>query len=409
MASSDDVRRQLDSLHSISVEIAALHEISAIHERALGYCLQVTASEFGFTGLLVDGPRVMDVAAIKGFEPTDPMFYKAFYEQFHLMAVRSSVVGVTIKEARPNLSNDVPHDPHSVGQPPGHPPIRTFLGVPLQVGERLIGMIGVANKATGYGADDELILSTFANAVAVAIENARLYERQRELIAGLQQLHERLDEAERHQLLARERDRIAGRLHDQVEQEFFSIGLGINSLLENDDVDPVAAEQLRAIRRRAIATADEVRSAIFALAIPGQGNGDLVSGVRSLLRDLEHRSDLQTHLAVSGLVPSRLEQLQDVLIAVVDEALNNVERHARAEMVLVSLRAEDDRLELVVQDDGLGIPDLILSSYPDSYLHFGLRHMRQQILDVGGSFQIGDGDEAGTIVRVSVTLASETT
>ena len=120
-------------------------------------------------------------------------------------------------------------------------------------------------------------------------------------------------------MLARERDRIAGRLHDQIEQEFFSIGLGINSLLENEDVDPVAAEQLRAIRRRAIATADEVRSMIFALAVPGHGNGDLVSGVRSLLRDLEHRSDLQTHLVVSGLVPSRLEQLQDVLIAVVDD------------------------------------------------------------------------------------------
>src|SRR5258705_12296541 len=47
MTSSDDLRDQLDSLHSISVEIAALHEISDIEQRALDYCLQLTGSEFG--------------------------------------------------------------------------------------------------------------------------------------------------------------------------------------------------------------------------------------------------------------------------------------------------------------------------------------------------------------------------
>ena len=81
MASGDDLREQLESLHAISVEIAALHEISEIHERALNYGREMTASEFAFTGLLVDGPRVMDVAAITGFEPVD----QAFYDQFHLM------------------------------------------------------------------------------------------------------------------------------------------------------------------------------------------------------------------------------------------------------------------------------------------------------------------------------------
>jgi two-component system nitrate/nitrite sensor histidine kinase NarX len=269
-------------------------------------------------------------------------------------------------------------------------------------------MIGVANRPDGYGADDELILSTFANQVAVAIENARLYERQREMIASLQQLHERLGDAERKQLLARERDRIAGRLHDQIGQEVFSIGLGINSLLERDDIDSGATEQLRAMREVAVDTAKEVRNAIFALAGTGHGNDDLVSGVRSLLQDFEERSGLQTHLVVSGFIPGRLEQLQDMLTAMIGEALTNVERHAGARMVLVSLRYEDDHLELVVQDDGVGIPDLILSSYTDSYLHFGLRNMRRQIADIDGTFDVTNGEETGTIVRVSVPVSERT-
>jgi DNA-binding CsgD family transcriptional regulator len=96
-----------------------------------------------------------------------------------------------------------------VGQPPGHPRVRTFLGVPLRLGSNVIGMIGVANKAKGYGPGDERLLSTFANQVAVAIDNAGLYQHQRQMIARLQQLNEHLSQAERDQIVALERERIA--------------------------------------------------------------------------------------------------------------------------------------------------------------------------------------------------------
>jgi GAF domain-containing protein len=87
----------------------------------------------------------------------------------------------------------------------------------------VIGMIGVANKPGGCGPEDERLLSTFAAQVAVAVRNARLYESQSRMIAELQELHQRLTEAERAQLLGRERERIAGALHDRIEQQIFSI------------------------------------------------------------------------------------------------------------------------------------------------------------------------------------------
>src|SRR4030088_2662162 len=150
--------RQLDSLYSISIEIARLHELPPVMDPALGHCLELTGSAFGFVGLL-SGSDQMDVAAIKGFAPSDARFY----ERFRLIPVRPSVFGIVITERRSSLSNDVPNDPLHVGQPRGHPPVRRFLGVPLQVGERVIGMIGVANKEGGYEAADERLLSTFAN------------------------------------------------------------------------------------------------------------------------------------------------------------------------------------------------------------------------------------------------------
>ena len=403
MADRDDLGGQLDSLHAISVEIAALHEMSEIHERALSYCRELTGSEFAFTGLLVDSTRVMDVAAINGFEPVDP----AFYDQFHLMAVRSNLLWRAIREQRPSISNDVLNDSDSVGQPAGHPPVRRFLGVSLRVGTRVIGMIGVANKVDGYGEDDERILETLANQVAVAIDNARLYQQQRDMIGSLRQLQQRLSDAERIGLLARERQRIAGQLHDEIEQRIFSIGLGINSLLESSEADLTTVQRLQSIRQLAVDAADATRKAIFAVAIPGSGEGDLASNLRSLLRDLERTSGLHAHLVVSGKPPPGLEQTQDVLYSLINEALTNVQRHANAAMVLVSIRYEDDQVNVVIQDDGVGVPDSIRNTFADSYLHFGLRHMHEQALALGGTFEVANGEERGTTVRVTVPLPSD--
>ena len=124
MGDQDNLHDQLLSLHAISVEIAGLHELGAIQDRALDYCLELTSSELGFIGILREpgtgiiatgelaiSDMVMDVAAIKGFDPNPQ-----FYSQFHLMALRSSVVGVVISEGCSHLTNDVDSDPHSVGR-----------------------------------------------------------------------------------------------------------------------------------------------------------------------------------------------------------------------------------------------------------------------------------------------------
>ncbi|HEX3607288.1 MAG TPA: GAF domain-containing protein [Candidatus Dormibacteraeota bacterium] len=394
------LREQLESLHAISIEVASLRELSEVQDRALGYCLELTSSEFGFVGLLDDTRSQLDVAAIKGFLPSDPRFY----ERFRLIPVRPSVFGVVITEERSNISNDVAGDPAHIGQPHGHPPVRTFLGVPLRVGTTVIGMLGVANKDGGYAADDERLLSTFANQVAVAIDNARLYQRQREMIDGLENLHRRLDEADREQMLAEERHRIAAGLHDHIEQGIFTIGLQVHSLLEAG-VPPDVADRLRDVSHRASRTAEAVRDVIFALSAPSPDNGELSGSVRLLLRDIARTHGLETDLVVSGEPLPAPPAVQLTLRAVVREALANVVRHARARMILVSIRYVPDRVDVVIQDDGVGAPELVLRSYQDSHLHFGMKHMRQQVLALDGRFRVANGEERGLTVHVSVPLA----
>lgn len=414
MAHGDNVHEQLASLHSISVEIAGLHDLAEIHDRALGYCVELTDSEFAFTGLLHDAKtgvvasgeievsdEVMDVAAIKGFNASPD-----FYELFHLMAVRSSVVGVVIKENRSYIANEVEADPYSVGQPGGHPPVRRFLGVPLRLGQSVIGMIGVANKADEYDAGDERLLATFAGQVAVAVDNARLYEGQREIIAELQQLRDRLTEVERAHLVSRERQRIAGALHDRIDQEIFMIGLRLTTLLDSGVADPQLTHELQELRRLSADVSDELRRAIFSLT-GGELQGSITDDIRSLLRDLQRSSNVQAHLSVSGTPTPAAEALHDLVRAVVNEALTNVNRHANATVVLVSLRYRADQLDVAIQDDGVGALEIVLRTFQDSFLHFGLRHTRQMVIDRGGSFSVSNGEEAGLVVRVSIPLPTQ--
>src|SRR3982074_249617 len=220
---------EIERLHAISVEIASLQELSGGVDRALDYCLELTASEFGFVGLM-QGSDQMDVAAIKGFVPDD----QSFYARFRTIPVRPSVFGVVVLTGQPHLSNDVAHDALHVGTPRGHPPVRTFLGAPLVFGAEVLGMLGVANRQGGYDRQQERLLSVFANQVAVAIRNARLYEEQRNMIARLQRLRGQVEAAERDRLLDDERRRIARELHDRVAQTFFSIGLTAQTAMEGE-------------------------------------------------------------------------------------------------------------------------------------------------------------------------------
>jgi GAF domain-containing protein len=269
--SNSRFHEQLESLYGISAEIARLRGLAEIYDLALTYCLALTESEMGFIDLVNEHRVDMDVVAVKGLAPSDPKFY----ERFKRMPVRPSVFGIVITEGRPTISNDVENDPGRMGQPPGHPRVRTFLGVPLCVGGDVIGMIGVANKEKGYGPENERLLSTFANQIAVAIDNARLHKHQQEMIVRLQQLHQHMNEAEREQLLALERERGAA-------------GFRVDSSSSTQTRPPLSTSQQEILR----------------LVTDGLSNGEIAgrihlsentvkSHIQEILRRLEARNRVQ--------------------------------------------------------------------------------------------------------------------
>jgi signal transduction histidine kinase len=262
----------------------------------------------------------------------------------------------------------------------------------------------VANKTSGYTADEERLLSTFANQVAVAIENARLYEDQRRMIDELAKLHRDLSQAERDQVLRQERVRIAAELHDRIEQAIFTLGLKVNAILEQEPAAKPIATGLREVKQLAIHTSEAVREAIFALSLPRPAADGLLAELRRLVREAGKSEELEADLVVSGKPFPLGAESEGSLYHVAREGLTNVVRHARARRVLVSLRYSDDHVDLVIQDDGVGASEQILKHYTESGTHFGLQGSRRQLEELGGTFEVGNGEESGFAVRARLPV-----
>ncbi|MGI9148255.1 MAG: GAF domain-containing sensor histidine kinase, partial [Chloroflexota bacterium] len=280
--------------------------------------------------------------------------------------------------------------------------------VPLTARGQMLGGLALYTTTSGrrYGPSDLAVAKDLAQRMAVAIDNARLYEDQERMVGRLRELRGQLEVTERARLLDDERKRIARELHDRVEQTFFSIGLRVSALLANPM--PTLLESIRNtltdIHSSANQGAQDLHAAIFALTRAEVHDLGLVGALWQLVREFQDRTAIDADLIESGAQRRVSPEIAEVLHAVAREGLANVEQHAQATAVVVSLRFERDTATLTVQDDGAGAPSLVLSTLADSATRFGLSGLAEQVQRLGGTFTAGPGDDGGFVVRARVQL-----
>jgi signal transduction histidine kinase len=289
------------------------------------------------------------------------------------------ILGLLILDAEPLRLPDLREHPDSYGFPPHHPPMRSFLGVPIRVRGAVFGNLYLADKTTAEvftDVDEELVVG-LAAAAGVAIENARLHARVQELA------------------LLEDRDRIARDLHDSIVQRVFATGLSLQGAARMIHGDPDAAV------RRVTAAVDEldltvqhIRSAIFGLeSAPRRAAGGLRQRVLDLAAEAAGMLGFEPAVLFEGDVDAAARELVAAdLLAVLREALSNVARHARAgrvDVVVAVEAGEGDELVLRVIDDGVGPP-------AGSSRGHGLDNMAARADKRGGSFAIGPGVTRGT-------------
>lgn len=301
----------------------------------------------------------------------------------------------------------------SCGLPPHHPPMHTFLGVPVRIGARRFGSLYLTEKLDGgaFDATDERLLETLATLAATAIESALLVAAEHERATT----HTALAAAEerassRASMLSlvigaqeAERARVARDLHDQIGQALTSVLLALR--LVNDSLDDelpdlrVVKERMTDVRSLVADALTDVRQLAFDLRPTVLDDVGLVPAVTRLTGDLQRRHGIAVILSVEGLADdSRFEpDVETVVYRVVQEALTNVVRHAEARTATVCVGHVGPFLRASVADDGVGfhVPELPTQS-------LGLAGMTERAQLVGGALRIASAPGHGTVVELEI-------
>ena len=410
---------RLRALYHLSVELSALQSLDTVLNTALRHCLDLTNSQFGFVGLTTPTGKALDVAAVQGFHPADK-----FYEHFHLIPLRPNIFARVVLENCSVRSEDAMVDPRRIGQPSGHPPVHTFLGVPLRIREAPIGMIGVANRATPYEDEHEHLLMTYAAQVAIVIRNAQLYE---ELTSAKAELEQKVADRTRELQLAKEalagkaaqlrqlfnetveiqeqeRQRIAQDMHDGINQLLIGSMLELKSARERISAGklPEAEEALQSVQTILHDVEAEINQIIYDLRPPTLDSLGFVPALRRYIQDFKRYSGIEYTLTVRGK-PVRLPSREESSIyRLFQEALQNVYAHAQAGHVDVMVSFLADSLEMRVADDGRGFDrDAILRN--DSH-HYGLITMQERAKSLAGALSIQSVLGEGTQVTLTIPV-----
>jgi signal transduction histidine kinase len=292
------------------------------------------------------------------------------------------LLGAMLESAEPYRTQDIRQDDRFRGWwPSAHPSMASFLGVPIVSGGAVVGAFYLTDKqgAATFSDDDQALIETFAAHAALALENARLHERSRELS------------------IVEERNRLARELHDAVTQKLFGVVLAAESgaaLLERDIGE--AGAQLALVRELAREAMEELRSVIVHLrpaALEAEGLAVALGKHVDVLRRA-HRREIALEIDGSAPVPAAIEA--DVF-RIAQEALHNALRHARAARIVVRLQSGAGGLRLSVSDDGVGFDPAQVRAR-----HLGLTTMAERARAAGGTLEIETAPAAGTAVRLEV-------
>ncbi|MGH3757816.1 histidine kinase [Actinophytocola sp.] len=284
-----------------------------------------------------------------------------------------------------------------------------LVGVPVLLDGECTGSLLVELPGE-FDESDVAILQTVANQLAVALENACLYQeagrRTRELEERNRQLevaHRRLGEAGQRQLISQERHRIARELHDSVAQHLISIGMNLEWCRKQEPSSPVG-RQVAVTKELARSALTQMRAAIFELSELDTQH----SGMRGVLLDLVHEfraiTPLRVRFRVRGEPVTLSLATQHALFHIAQEAMFNVARHAAARSIWVALTYRPGAVTLTVADDGTGDPRAIQRRLIRAAAPGGLGNIRERARELDGTARVLPRRGGGVRVRVDVPV-----
>jgi signal transduction histidine kinase len=294
------------------------------------------------------------------------------------------LLGLIIREGRAYRIPSIADHPDSSGFPPHHPPMTSFLGVPVMAHGISVGNLYLTDKrdAPEFSITDQRLVELFARHAGIAIDNARLHAQAGRLA------------------VAEERDRIGRDLHDGIIQSLYAVGLSLEDVPDlMSEAPSEAAERVDAAIESINLSIRDIRNFIYGLRPEAVDGTQVVAGLAALAEEVRHGGlvDVVAHLdqaADPGLDP----RMGSELLNLVREALSNAVRHAHGRRITISLTADTAVSTLEIADDGVGFdPALGVAAG-----HHGLANMGARAAAFGGRLEIRSAPGEGTTVIVGM-------
>ena len=371
----------LAALNEASLSLTSELSLETVLQKVVDLSRQVVNARYGALGVLGEDGRIQQFIS-SGISRQER-------ERIGDLPQGKGLLGLVMREGRTLRVADVASHPQSAGVPPGHPVMRSLLALPITYKGRTIGDLYLAEKAgeQEFTQEDEEAVTLFAAQAAVAIENARLYDRVQSLA------------------VLEERQRIGMDLHDGVIQSIYGVGLNLEGCFEDAYDNPTAVRERlnKAIGDLNLIIRD-IRNYIFGLRPQPLAGGSFSDALADLVQELRVNSLVQADLVVSGDKHIRLTDEQATnLFHIAQEALGNIQKHARASRVETRLSARNGVLKLSIRDNGIGF-DTAASTMAGQR---GVRNMNDRVQALGGRLILDSGPGRGTKVVVEIPLSGE--
>jgi PAS domain S-box-containing protein len=339
-----------------------------------------------------EGETVLGVRASEGYEQwTDPNKILAI----KVIDNTNPLFQRLISSSRSFVIQNVAEEPNWVVYP-GTEAIKSRLFVPIMVEDRLIGIVGLGKSEVGYFTREHVQWAeALVGQAAVAIQNAWLFQQVQAGRERMQILSHRLVEIQENERLF-----IARELHDQASQTLTSLILGLGSL--EKEAHDAQAVQAKTIELKAMT--DQVFEELHRLAInlrpASLDHLGLAPALEQFTKTFSQESHLPIRFKSVGFREGErlLPDVETTLYRIVQEALNNVVRHAKASRVDVVLERSDDSMIVIVEDDGQGFDMELVKDTG----RLGLLGMKERAEMLGGTLTVESVPGGGTTLFAEV-------
>src|SRR5690606_9944391 len=394
---------ETEELNQMRERSRAIYELATTISSTLNYERILNAVlEAGHVALKLGDEGAL-TAAVLLFRGNEQGLYVAASRRFTrndekvIVPGTKGIIGEGLREATPIFANNISEDPE-LQYFTAFQFVRSALCVPLRAGYDNYGVLLYgSDEENAFDEEQGELLSAIGSQATIAMQNAVLYN---SLLLEKQRIVEVEEDA---------RKKLARDLHDGPTQTVSAIAMRINYISRLLERDPAQVpSELRRVEELARNTVKEIRHMLFLLrplVLETQGIGAALQQLGEKMLET-HNQKVAVRLGrdVEGLLDAHK---QGVLFYIVEEAVNNARKHAKADLITVTMGRKDQMLICQIKDNGVGFDPQAVNTNYEKRGSLGMVNMRERVALLEGTFRIDSAPGKGTTVTIYIPLKSK--